>query len=172
MKTLKYITKDNKSPNKRPKVYFCAHPKDVKAYLADISADILTKQPGVAIWYDDGSFRNNCSQEERELALSEMQMFVMPITKKLLSSPNDGLENFRFANEHKIPVLPLMQESGLEMEFNRVCGNIQFLDKNAKDLTAISYDDKLQRFLQTHIVNADLEKKSRDQFCAFVFLSY
>lgn len=172
MKTLKYITKDNKSPNKRPKVYFCAHPEDVKKHLAEISADILTKQPGVAIWYDDGSFRKTCTQEERELTLSEIQMFVMPITKKLLSSPNAGLEDFRFASEHKIPVLPLMQESGLETEFNRVCGNIQFLDKNSKDLTAISYDDKLQRFLQTHIVNADLEKKIRDQFCAFVFLSY
>ena len=172
MKTLKYITKDNKSPNKRPKVYFCAHPEDVKKHLAEISADILTKQPGVVIWYDDGSFRKNCTQEERELTLSEMQMFVMPITKKLLSSPNAGLEDFRFASEHKIPVLPLMQESGLETEFNKVCGNIQFLDKKSKDLTAISYDDKLQRFLQTHIVNADLEKKIRNQFCAFVFLSY
>ena len=120
MKTLKYITKDNKSPNKRPKVYFCAHPEDVKNHLAEISADILTKQPGVAIWYDDGSFRKTCTQEERELTLSEMQMFVMPITKKLLSSPNAGLKDFRFASEHKIPVLPLMQESGLETEFNRV----------------------------------------------------
>lgn len=139
MKSLRYITKDNKSPRKRPKVYFCAHPEDMNKYLEEISSDILKKQPGVTIWYDDGSFRKNCNQEEREFTLSEMQMFVMPITKKLLSGPNDGLEDFRFATENKIPVLPLIQESGLEIEFNKVCGNIQFLDKNSKDLTAISY---------------------------------
>lgn len=89
-----------------------------------------------------------------------------------MTEPNIGLDNFRYAITHGIPVLPLMQEPGLATRFNEVCGNIQFLDKFSKDATEIAYEIKLDRFLKAHIIEQRLIEQLRNAFCAFVFMSY
>ena len=74
-----------------------------------------------------------------------MQLFVMPVTTRLLTTSNRALEQeFFFAIEQHIPVLPLMQEDGLAELFNRKCGDLQYLNKNEKDATAIPYKEKLK----------------------------
>lgn len=168
---LKSYTKGKNSANNRPKLYFCSHPEDVDKYLRPIVDEIFDKQPGVAIWYND----EVCIDETGELhvpELSLMQAFIVPVTNKFLSTQNRGLADFKYAVENKIPILPLLQEPGLEDKFNKVCGNFQILDKNNKDQTAISYEVKLERFLKAHVVDEDIVKELRKAFCAFVFVSY
>lgn len=102
-----------------------------------------------------------------------MQLFVMPVTTRLLTTPNRALEvEFSFAMEHHIPGLPLMQEGGLEDLFNKKCGDLQFLDKTARDSTAISYEEKLEKYLASVLVGDELAQKVRDAFDAYIFLSY
>lgn len=169
MTNLKYKTRGNSSPKGKPKVYFCCHEEDFNRYFETLSNEILAKQ-NCAIWYNSES---GVRDEDFLLDLKQMQLFVMPVTTNLLCTENEALDiEFRFAIENHIPVLPLMQENGLEELFNEKCGDLQFLDKNNTDVTAISYDEKLQKYLESILISDELTEKIRAAFDAYVFLSY
>lgn len=169
MAELKYKTRGNSDPNGKPRVYFCCHPADFDLYFETISDEVLSKQ-NCAIWYLESG---TDVRDDFFLDLKQMQLFVMPVTTNLLCSQNTALDiEFRFAIENHIPVLPLMQESGLDELFNQKCGELQFLDKNSNDSTAISYDEKLEKFLSSVLIDDNLSEKIRDAFDAYVFLSY
>ena len=102
-----------------------------------------------------------------------MQLFVIPVTFKLLTTENDVLNfYFKFAVENKIPVLPILQEGGLEALFNEKFGDLQFLDINNTDTTAISFSEKLKKYLEAVLIGDELSEKIRSAFDAYVFLSY
>jgi len=169
MANLKYKTHRNSEPNGKPRVYFCCHPEDFNKYFESVSDEILAKQ-NCTIWYDDEELVRN---EDFFADLKQMQLFVMPVTTNLLCTDNEALDSdFKFAIENHIPVLPLMQESGLEELFNKKCGDLQFLDKNNTDTTAISYDEKLKKYLESVLIGDELAEKIRAAFDAYVFLSY
>ncbi len=169
MSTLKYKTRGNSTPQGKPRVYFCCHRNDFDKYFDEISDEILAKQ-NCAIWYVDELVEHN---EELFFDLKQMQLFVMPITTNLLCSSNEALDiEFKFAVENHIPVLPLMQENGLIELFNEKCGELEFLDKYNTDMTAISYDEKLEKYLSSVLIDDKLAEKIRAAFDAYVFLSY
>ena len=169
MGNLKYKARGNSSPHGKPRVYFCCHPEDFEVYFQSVTDEILAMQ-NCTVWYAD---RDTVRDEEFLADLRQIQLFVMPITKKLLSTPNDALDvEFGFAVKNHIPVLPLMQESGLEEEFNKKCGDLQFLDKHTVDETAIQYEEKLQNYLESVLVGDTIAEKIRASFDAYAFLSY
>lgn len=166
---LNYKTRCNTSPQGKPRVYFCCHPEDFERYFEMVSDEILAKQD-CAIWFCDNLFVRD---DDFFMDLKQMQLFVMPVTTNLLTTENETLNiEFKFAVENHIPVLPLMQESGLDNLFNKKCGDLQFLDKYSNDSTAISYDDKLQKYLESVLIGNELAEKIRAAFDAYVFLSY
>ena len=111
--------------------------------------------------------------EDYKLRLREMQLFVVPVTTKLLTKENRAMDvDVPFASENHIPVLPLMQEGGLDDMFNKKFGDLQYLDKHNTDPTAIPYDEKLTKYLESVIVGDELSKKVRAAFDAYIFLSY
>ena len=169
MVTLKQKTRPGTDYFGKPRVYFCCHPEDFDLYFHEISNELLKLQ-NCAMWYDDdGQHRD----EEYLSNLKQMQLFVMPVTRKLLCSENAALEReFRFAMEQHIPVLPLMQEQGLEQLFNQKCGDLQFLDRHNGDETAIAYEKKLEQYLQSLLVGDRLAERIRTAFDACLFLSY
>ena len=158
------------SPQGKPRVYFCCHPEDFPLYFSTISQEILNLE-NCAIFYDECPC-DVADQMEWESRLSGMQLFVMPVTTKLLSGANKGLDDYQIAIKHHIPVLPLMQEQGLDGLFNEVCGNLQYLDKYQKDDTAISYQEKLKNFLDGVLVGDEEAQAIRGAFRAYIFLSY
>lgn len=167
MSNLNYRTRGESTPNKKPKVYFCCHPEDFSAYFESVSGEILQIH-NCAVWYYDQS-----PAEEWEQELSQMQLFVMPVTTRLLCTPNRAIDvEFSFAQAHHIPILPLMQEPGLEQLFNAKCGELQFLDKHLVDPTAISYEDKLKNYLDSVLIGDELAAKIRAAFEGYIFLSY
>ena len=153
-----------------PKVYFSCHKDDFDLYFKAIS-DEITKGRNCAVFYDadyegvrDGQFYFD---------LLQMNLFVMPITTRLLTKPNRALEEeLAFAIKHKKPVLPLMQESGLEELYKQKFGDLQFLDKNSHELGAISYKEKLDKYLSSKLLNDVMIKRIRGEFDAQIFLSY
>ena len=157
------------SPQGKPRVYFCCHPADLDQYFEAVSNEILAQQ-NCAIWYaEEGILRDESFFED----LKQMQLFVMPVTTNLLCTENEALKlEFRFAMENRIPVLPLMQERGLETLFNEKCGDLQLLDKSNADVSAISYDKKLKKYLESVLIGDALAEKIRGAFDAYVFLSY
>lgn len=170
MSILRFKTRSNTNPQGKPKVYFCAPPEDYSKYFDIITNEILSKQ-NCSVWYLDDA--NATRSEDLLIDLEQMQLFVMPVTTNLLCTANDALDvDFKFAIEHHIPVLPLMQEPGLEELFNKKCGELQFLDKNKIDETAISYEEKLEKYLSSVLIGDELAEKIRAAFDAYVFLSY
>ena len=170
MSILSFKTRNGISVRGIPKVYFCCHPEDFKIYFESISNEILAKQ-NCSIWYHGDKSVDYTDEFYDDLG--QMQLFVIPVTSRFLQNSNAVLEKeFLFAVEHHIPILPLMQESGLDKRFNSVCGNIQYLDKYNTDSTCIEYDDKLGKFLSSVLVGDELAEKIRSAFDAYVFLSY
>lgn len=169
MANLKHKTRGNGNPQGKPRVYFCCHQDDFSNFFETVSNELLAKQ-NCAVWYSDEVTERN---EDFLADLKQMQLFVMPVTRALLCTENEALNvEFKFAVENHIPVLPLMQERGLEVLFNQKCGDLQFLDKNNTDATAISYDEKLQKYLEAVLIGDELAEKIRAAFDAYVFLSY
>lgn len=169
MFNLKYKTRGNSPLKGKPKLYFCCHPKDFDKCFEKISNEILSIQNCAVLYAEKDTMRD----DEFFAELKETQLFVMPVTSNLLFGDSYTLDvEFRFAIENHIPVLPLMQENGLDETFNKKCGNIQFLNKYNDDSTALSYDEKLRKYLAAILIGDELAKKVRAAFDAYVFLSY
>lgn len=167
---LLYKTRANSSPNNKSKVYLCCHDEDIDKYIDEVSNDILDKQNCVIYYKNKSNYEY--SDEFYELLL-KMNLFVIPITSKLLTKGDIIITNeFKFAIKNRIPVLPLMQEGNLEEMFNQKFGDIQYLDKHNTDTTTISFDEKLDKYLKSVLISDELANKVRNAFDAYIFLSY
>ncbi len=170
MAELKFKTRGKSTPQGKQKVYFSCHPEDFSKYFDMVSKDILDKQ-NCAIWYDEEP--NRPWDEQLAFDLEQMQLFVMPVTKQLLRTDNRAIsKELPFAKEHHIPVLPLLMDATVEKEFNAVFGNVQWLNPFDTDETAISYEKKLETFLNGVLIGDELAEKIRKEFDAYIFFSY
>ena len=171
MAEFKYYTRGGSSPQGKARVYYTAHPSDHDRCMKDIREDVFKRQ-NCAVFCVDPELRTD-EIEDYELRLSQMQLLIVPVTAKLLTTSNRAIDtDIPFALAHHIPVLPLMQENGLDELFNQRVGNLQYLNKNDSEPTAISYDEKLTKFLDSIIVGDELTDRVRGEFCAYIFLSY
>ncbi|MBQ9746828.1 MAG: TIR domain-containing protein [Clostridia bacterium] len=165
LKNVGYKNKDT------PKVYFCAHPRDFAIYFNEIKEDILAGH-NCSVWYDDEP-SDGIDMEMRFADLAGMNLFVVPVTAKLMTEPNLAMDSeIPFAREHNIPVLPLMQEDSLDELFSKKFGNLQYLEKTARYANALSFAGKLKKYLSSVLVGDELNKKIKEAFDAYIFLSY
>ena len=171
MKQLSFKTRGNTSPHGKPKVYFCHHPADFDLYFREIAEDILAISDCAVCYYSgEGEMPDKKAQEA---TLSQMRLIVLPITANLLTQPSGAMEfELVMARKHKVPLLPLVQESGLEELFKHTFGDTQYLDKRAQDDTAISYQEKLKKHLESLLISDTLTQRVRGAFAAYIFLSY
>lgn len=153
----------------RQNIYFTCHPKDFELYFESISEEILRVQDCAIYYYDPDD------EPERDEAyymnLSQMRMIAIPVTRRFLEEDSRALWELRYAAEHHIAVLPLIHESGLEKLFAVKCGDLHFLGRD-QDEIAVSYQEKLERFIKSVLVGGELAKKIREEFDAYIFLSY
>ncbi len=173
MTQLEYKTRGMSTPQDKERIYFSCHPADFLLYAESVFSDILEIQ-NCAIWYNPGS-QGFLSEEDMDLNLGQMKLFVIPVTARFLHENNQARDKeFFYAIEHHIPVLPLMQEPGLEREFNYICGDMQCLSRNVgEDGGEIeSYQKKLRQYLKTVLLGDRLAGKVREAFAAYIFLSY
>ena len=170
MSQLKFITRENSAAQGKPRVLFCSHHEDQKMYLTATARDILAVVNCVVFYYEATEI---LTQEVLLADLEQMQLVVIPVTRKLLTQSNTAMEAVvPFALQHHIPILPLVQEPGLEQLFNEKFQNLHFLVCNDQDTTALAYKDKLQKHLQKILVDDDLAQQIRQSFDGYIFLSY
>ena len=171
---LRYKTRGDAAPQGRPRIYFCCHNDDFNRLFEPVSEEILSLVPHAAIWYYDP--KDGIPEDDQLFSdLGQMQLFILPVTKNFVYQDcRARTEEFAYALEHHIPLLPILKDPGLEQDFNRICGDLQLLDKNAaaKDPTAIPYEEKLKTFLNAVIVSDETANRVRDAFDAYIFLSY
>lgn len=170
MSYLQYKTRAMSSPQGKPKVYFCCHKSDFDRYFKVISDEILN-EINCSVWYCP----NDTAEEITPLyeGLQEMSLFVVPVTANLLCTENSALNvQLKIAAGLHIPILPLMQEKGLESIFNQKFGELQYLDKFCKDGTAITYEEKFRKYLHSHLTDDNTAESIRNAFDGYMFLSY
>ena len=167
---IQFKTRGDSTNQGKPRVYFCCHPDDFDMYFEPVRNEILDKQNCAVYFYDNAS---SIPEQERETDLLSMQLFVIPVTTNLLTKPSIAMDkDFPLALKNKIPVLPLIQERGLEGLFARKFGDMQYLDKTQRDTTAISYEEKLEKHLSAILLGDEMTKKIKNEFVAYIFLSY
>ena len=173
MATFLYKTRGNSSPERKPRVFFTCHPDDFSKYFEKICEDIF-KTHDCAIFYTE-DLNEEFEEKYKESDLGQMNLFVIPVTFKLLSQPNRAMDSdFRYAKEKYIPVLPIMMEPGLDELYsqNDKFGELQYLNPFAHDLTAISYEEKLKKYLESVLISDEMAERIRKAFDAYIFMSY
>lgn len=173
MDHLKFRTKLNSSPEGKPRVYFTCHPDDFTLSFNKICGDIFKTHDCTIYYTEDMSVE--LTGDEITLDLGRMNLFVIPVTFRLLHTRSRTMDiDFPYAKEKLIPVLPIMMEPGLDpfyQQKNRF-GDLQYLDPYAEDATAIRYEEKLERYLNSVLIGDAAAKRVRAAFDAYFFLSY
>lgn len=165
---LQYKTKGMTNPKGKAKVFFCCHPEDYK-WIFDELTDCLIKSHDCAVWYVSPDQVVECSILSKEL--SQMQLFVIPVTYNLLNTKNEVIDFLLpFAVEKHIPVLPILCEEGLAESFNKMSGSRHCIDRTQIDKN--ESDEKVDNFLSSVLYDDDLAAEVRKAFCAYIFLSY
>lgn len=181
VESFKYITKDKGTPKRRQRVYFTCHPDDFEKYFQKICDDIFKSQDCVIYYTDD--MNEDYSETIWNTDLHEMNLFVVPITMKLLCGGNRALDiDIPFIKENKYYFLPIMMENGLYELFTAKIGKYEYLKANyssnyINDIdnlaeTEIPYEEKLKKYLDSVLISYELKKEIQDAFDAYIFLSY
>ena len=176
---MQYVTRGGITPQGIPKVYVTGHSSQFMQHFAHIKEDIL-KFSNCAVFYDpdpehpeDIDPKDPKGVEKFKSLLKSMQLVVLVVTRRFVEEDTFAFsEVFQFANEETIPVLPILEENGIEAAFNEKCGNIQMLNPYSDDPTEISYEDKLKKRLDAVLIGDEMAEKIRAAFDAYVFLSY
>ncbi len=173
MTVFKVETNNQADIDKKPRICFTCHPDDFDRYFKKICNDIF-KTHDCAIYYTE-NMTEVIAEDEKEIALGRNHLFVVPVTYKLLSSPNRAMdEDIPYALKEHIPVLPIMMESEIDEFYSKAdkFGDLQYLNPYSTDLTEISYEDKLKKYLDSVLVSKEMAARIRDAFDSYVFLSY
>ena len=177
MISLKYKQLGRGSVKGSQKVYYCAAPGDHEKFFDSIAASLAVCYPDISLWYtDDGGAAGQVPSGEAEdllFDLSHMNLFVIPVTRKFLTEDNRARDTeFAFAVKNRIPVLPVLEEPGLEELFNGKCGDLQCLSAVDSDPTALPFETKLKTFLDSVLLRDETLTKIRESFGGYIFLSY
>ena len=173
MAVIKYRSKNEVNIKDKPRVYFTCHPDDLNKHLDKVCEDIFKTQDCV-IYYTENM--SDCiSEPDRDVLIGQNNLVVIPVTFKLLTTPNRAMdEDLVYALKEHIPVLPIIMESGIDEFYARgdKFGELQYLNPYSGDTTEIAYEDKLEKFLASVLINSDLANRVRTAFDAYIFLSY
>ncbi len=173
MNNLLVRTNGNADPKGKPRVYFTCHPDDVDTCLDAVCEELFAAHDCAIYYREDMS--QPLPEETRDTDLGRMNLFVIPVTFKLLDTANLAMdEDFVFAKNAYIPVLPLMREKDLDEIYSRPdkFGSLQYLDPGTQDITAIDYSEKLKHYLSSVLISDDTAERIRAAFDAYIFLSY
>lgn len=176
---LKVTTRPGVSEKGRSKVMIVMHAQDRDAYEKIITDDILrfsdcavfTLKPGAAVEI----VFNKDDLSEHLQNIGEMQIVVAVVTGRFLSEEC-------FARNKEVPeavrrsvaVLPIVVETGIIDAFNSdpVLGGMQFLDRTSADATALTYETKLKKYLDSLILTQEEVEDIRRHHAGHAFLSY
>lgn len=168
---MKVKTRGNTGVRGKPRVYFTCHPDDFDRYFDDI-CEAIFKTQDCAIYYT-ADMAASIPETYRDTDLGGMNLFVIPVTFRLLTENNRAMQDdFVFADEKHIPVLPLMMESGIDEFYSQKFGKRQYLSPYSHDLTEISYEEKLKKYLSSILLDDNTIARIQAAFDAYIFLSY
>ena len=168
-----YRTRSNSSPKDKPRVYFTCHPEDFNKFFDKVCDDVF-KTHDCVIYYT-ADMTAEISEDEKDTDIDRMNLFVVPVTFKLLNQENRAMNvDIAFAKEKNIPILPFMMESGIDSVYSleKNFGERQYINPFSHDLTEVPYEEKLKKYLESVLISDEMAKRIRAAFDAYIFLSY
>lgn len=172
-KYLKVVTRGGSTPKGKRRVYFTCHPKDFDKYFQKVCDDIFKTQD-CAIYYT-ADMSAPIPEQYVESDLGQMNLFVVPITYAILTEKNRAMDfdlAYAMRDNVSMPILPLMMETDIDPEYKDFFGNRQYFSPYSQDLTAISYEEKLKKYLSSILLDDGTIERIRKAFDAYIFLSY
>lgn len=166
-------TKACTDPQNKPRVYFTCHPADLDVYLNKICNLIFMTQDCAIYFTPD--MNQPLDTDNLDLSLGRMNLFVVPVTSKLLNGDCRAMAvDIAYAKAKNIPILPFMMEGGIEAEYKLPFnfGDRQYINPNSTDKSEIVFEQKLKNFLEATLVGDEMARYVRTAFDAYVFLSY
>ncbi len=158
--------------NNCPKIYFSYHHRDF-VYFEHICATLFKKYKCVFYYYDYEESGLNPNKGILSSYLTRFDLIIVPVTANFLHGSNNAFDfELPFAIENHISILPLLMDANLAREFDIKCNHLQYLKEDVTDITALSFDEKLDRFLSGVIVSDEVRKRAKEAFDAKMFLSY
>ena len=95
-------TRAGDDPRGKSRVYFTCHPEDFAIYYPQIRKDFFGLKD-CALCHRE-SFLEPLAPEDLMAGLDQMELMVVPVTKKLLTEPNRAMDqDIAFAKEQNIP---------------------------------------------------------------------
>ncbi|MDE6780418.1 MAG: hypothetical protein K2J40_03035 [Ruminococcus sp.] len=169
---MKYITKDeNISPQDKPKVFFTCHPDDVKLYFKKIS-DMILHYADCVVFYEENPDKPE-DEENFLFDLTQMNLIVIPVTAKFLYQPCKARQDvLRIATEKHIALLPILEDSSMESEFNRICGSLHLFKMPNLSAVQSESEKNLKKYLESVLISNELVEEIRSAFDSYIFLSY
>lgn len=135
-----------------PKFYYAGEPG---AKLDRLAKMLFEMDENSVLWY---------GKPEGNYVLGRMNGVFLPVTRALLTKDGPVMAEYvPYALKNGIPVVPILQEPGLEKLYARVFGDLQYLSDVDDDLTALSLSEKIRR---------NFMRFSDDPFNGSVFVSY
>lgn len=160
-------------PYSRMKVFFTCHESDFTKSFERIIEDIWKTSDCVIYYTKD--LNASISEEDYRYKIGRMNLFVIPVSLKLLTEKNRAIDSdLRYAKEKHIPVLPIMIEHGIESLYSAEdkFGKLQYIDTDGFDDTGLTYEDKLNKYLTEKLLDSKTIDRVRSAFRDTVFLSY
>lgn len=171
MAELTWLTKGGLPPQGLPRIYVACRPEQAEETVQLIANDLVSAA-NCSVWYDEDPQADH-SDPDTVLDLTQMSAFVFPVTERLLCEPNRARDvDLPLALTEHIPIIPIMLESGLDEEFARIFGDLQYLDRLNEDETATPYPVRLEKRLSAILADDRLSELVRKAFIARAFLSY
>ena len=156
-----------------PKIYFTCFPGDFEKYFDAVCENIFRKHR-CAVYYTL-DMASPISPEQRRTDLARMNLFVIPVTLRLLTEKNRAMdEDLAYALESRIPVLPIMMEPRLDEIYSREdrFGSLHYLSPSDTAEFGLGYPEKLDRFLNSILVEDQVREEVEAAFDARMFMSY
>ena len=157
---------------KKIKIYLSYYKEDIEEAKA-LARRILEKNDAI-IYFRDYELYPEVDYEDLLRLISHLQVVVFCITDKYLSSPNNESyeKEFEYIKENNIPYLPIINSEELVNEYTKKFGDIQYLNINQNDVTAIGVDKKLQDYFNLYIIKDEEYLLAKSAFKYKIFLSY
>ncbi len=170
MATFKLKTKNKIDTDKKPRIYFTCHPDDL-GHFKNICEDIFKTHDCIIRYTED--MTESIDENDKEIDLGRNNLFLVPVTRKLLSTPNRTMdEDIPYALKKHIPVLPIMMEAELDSLYEDKFGELQYLYPYSTDISEVPYEEKLKNYLEAVLVSKETANRIRSAFDGYIFLSY
>lgn len=170
---LKYITNFKEKLNSNQNVYFTCHPDDFDTYFETITGSVLGNRGDITIWYREDMCNGFQSNEEMDELLSQMQLFVFPVTNRLLTDKSIAMDiEYVYAVKKQIPVLPIVEESGIDKPFRRKFHNRHYISPKSEEPSLKSYEEQLEDHLTRVLFRDEMRERICNAFDAYIFMSY